>query len=301
LNSLGQFGPEPPHVSTADVWEAVHRATGLNILADSYSHFYPVPPVTVERRPLFDGLCQVADALGVRWKKEGDFLVCRSAGFFWDKLKEVPNRYLVRWREDKRTQGGLPLEDLLEMTALSDQQLDSATVGKVIEHCWGLDEWWLVGKGTWKVGVNSGDLRPAARFLAGLTPAQRRQAQLPEWLAFTALTPAQQQALANLLWPPERTKLSPQSLRFQFVYAPAGTYVWETIVTQEHEREAWQWPMVVGKTREAALAAARQLYPPAAPGQIAPSRGVLWLGLTQADGQSWGIGREPPMVPVSRD
>jgi hypothetical protein len=299
LNSLGQFGPEPPHVSTADVWEAVHRATGLNILADSHSRFYPVPPVTVERRPLFEGLCQVADALGVRWKKEGDFLVCRSASFFWDKLKEVPNRYLARWRENKVKQRGLPLEDLLEMAALSEQQLNSATVGKVVQHCWGLDEWWLVGHGTMKTGVNPGDLRPVARFLAGLTPAQRRQAQLPEWLAFAALTPAQQQALTSLLGPPERTKPDPRSLRFQFVYAPAGTYVWDTLVTGDRHEEAWRWPMVVGKTREAALTDARRLYPPAAPAQIVPSRGVLWLGLTQADGQSWGIGREPPMIPVT--
>jgi hypothetical protein len=198
----------------------------------------------------------------------------------------------VRWQEDKRKQGGLPLEDLLEMASLTDQQLDSATVGKVIEHCWGLDEWWLVGKGAGKLGLFPGSLRSTARFLAGLTPAQRRQAEQPGWLAFSALTPAQQEALVNLLRAPERAKLDPHSLRFQFVYAPAGSYVWETFVTEDRWVEAQKWPMVVGKTREEALAAARRLYAPASPDQIVPSRGVLWLDLTQADGQSWGVGRE---------
>src|SRR5262249_26302996 len=46
--------PEPPGAFSADVWEAVHRATGQSIVADFYSHLYPVQAVTVSDAPLFD-------------------------------------------------------------------------------------------------------------------------------------------------------------------------------------------------------------------------------------------------------
>ena len=100
---------EEPHVLTADVWEAVHRATGLPIIADYYTHLYPLSKMPMKRQPLFTALCGSGDALGVRWRKDGDFIICRSVSYFWDKLQEVPNRYLRRWAQDRDASGGLPL------------------------------------------------------------------------------------------------------------------------------------------------------------------------------------------------
>jgi hypothetical protein len=135
----------PPSVFTADVWEAVHRATGQPIVADFFSHRYPVSSVTVERAPLYDALCQVGDAMGVRWRREGDFLLGRSKSFLWDRLKEVPNRYRERWQREKREHGGLlPLDALLEMASLSDDQLSATDMGYTIVDCWDLPEWHLV-------------------------------------------------------------------------------------------------------------------------------------------------------------
>src|SRR5262249_18480576 len=128
-------------VTSADLWEAVHRATGLPIVADFYTHLYPAGAVTMERRSLFDALCVVGDVLGTRWTKDNDFLLCRSTSYFWDKLKEVPNRYLQRWGEDRNAAGGLPLEDFIEMAGMTDQQIDSKPVARGIEQCWGLREW----------------------------------------------------------------------------------------------------------------------------------------------------------------
>src|SRR5206468_785654 len=104
----------------------------------------PISRVTVARQPLFEALCSVSDALGVRWRKEDDVLVCRSASYFWDKLKEVPNRYLQRWALSRDAAGGLPFGDFLEMACLTDSQLDSNAVAEGVEHWWGLREWaWL--------------------------------------------------------------------------------------------------------------------------------------------------------------
>src|SRR4029077_14811348 len=97
--------------------------------------------VAGERKSLFEMLCTVADAMGGRWQKDGDFLLCRSASYFSDDLKEVPNRYLQRWSRDRDANGGLPLADFLEMASLPDPELDSTVVAEAIEHCWGLPEW----------------------------------------------------------------------------------------------------------------------------------------------------------------
>jgi hypothetical protein len=147
--------PEPgekqtPHVFSSDVWEAIHRATGKSIVADFYSRLCQPAAVSAERTTLFDALNRATDAMGVRWRQEGDFLLGRSNSFFWDRLKEVPNRHLERWQQAKRENGGLPLESLIEMASLSDEQLSAGALGDYfglggpIIHCWALDEWRLV-------------------------------------------------------------------------------------------------------------------------------------------------------------
>src|SRR4029453_2059638 len=120
-----------------------------------------------DRATLFDALCRAGDTLSLRWKKDGNFLLARSTSYFWDKLKEVPNRLLGRWQADRRAAGGLPLEDLLEMATLTDQQLDSRFVGEGVVHAWGLREWGML--------AGRAPLRPYARYLAVLTPLQRTQ------------------------------------------------------------------------------------------------------------------------------
>src|SRR5262249_53734575 len=64
-----------PRMLSADIWEAIHRATGLPIVADHYTRLYPLDRMRVRSQPLFEALCTVGDALGVRWRKDGDFLV----------------------------------------------------------------------------------------------------------------------------------------------------------------------------------------------------------------------------------
>src|SRR5207244_4249572 len=111
------------------------------VVADYYTRMYRLDAVTVEHKPLFGALCAIGDALGVRWKKDGDFLTGRSLTYHWDKRKEVPNRYLQRWLQEKRDRPGLSIDSLLEMVSLPDDELNSRIVGEAIKHCWGLQEW----------------------------------------------------------------------------------------------------------------------------------------------------------------
>src|SRR5262249_53186958 len=155
------------HVFSSDVWEAIHHATGLPIVADYYTHVYPLSGVTVTQANLFEALCQIGDAMGVRWRKDGDFLLGRSTTYYWDRPKEVPNRFLMPWQREKREGPGLSLESIEEMASLPDEALDSPTVGEAIRHCWGLEEWRQVSRDPvmgWSLD------RAKFRFLSSLMP-----------------------------------------------------------------------------------------------------------------------------------
>ena len=46
------------------------------------------------------------------------WLQFRSASFFHDRLKEVPNRLLERWAESRKRNGALTLDDLIEIAGV---------------------------------------------------------------------------------------------------------------------------------------------------------------------------------------
>jgi RNA polymerase sigma-70 factor, ECF subfamily len=265
------------HVTSADVWEAIHRATGLPIVADYYTRLYPLDEVTVRDQPLFEALCRVGDALGARWRKDGAFLVCRSTSYFWDKLKEVPNRYLQQWARNRDASGGLPFGDFLQMASMADQQLDSTLVAEGIEHCWDLREWaWLSG-----ASLEGRLQRQHARFLATLTSDQRRRALEPSGLSFAGLTPAQQQGMIRLQYEilealerEEGTSPSFQpeelaSARITTTYIPAGWYI--ASVQQPPATEQPRSGRVIqvgGRTPDEARAEARRLFPGSVPQEV---------------------------------
>src|SRR5205814_1512388 len=66
--------PNGRKVTTAEVLEAIHQATGLPVVADFYTHLYPAGSVAVTNRPVFEALNQLADTMHMRWNKEGAWL-----------------------------------------------------------------------------------------------------------------------------------------------------------------------------------------------------------------------------------
>jgi hypothetical protein len=254
-----------PYALSSDVWEAIHRATGVPIIADFYTRLYPLDKLTIERRPLFDALCAAGDALGARWTTDGGYLLCRSTSYFWDKLAEVPNRYLQRWVHDRDASGGLPLTDFLEMATMSDEQLDSAAVAEGIEHFWGLREWVHLG------GTPERWMRQHARLLAMLTPEQLRRTFQPQGLPFKELTPAQQQEV-NQVRRQEIEAMERQGSRS--IPAAAAQYD-NVVITAAYIPAGWYAARVAppmnyvgGRTADEAAAAARHLYSGSSPPEV---------------------------------
>jgi hypothetical protein len=285
-----------PHVTTADMWEAVHEQTGLPIVADYYTHLYPQAKVTAQKTTLFEALNHVCDVMRIRWRKDGAFLLGRSSSFFWDKQKEVPNRLLDHWQMDKQQAGGLPMADLIEMALLTDAQLDSEFVGDGIAHCRGLREWRTLGS---VMGGYSS--RPFLRLIADLNAAKRDQALAPTGLPTSALTPAEQSAFLNVMGPriqgdPEQISRFLTGTRIRVSYAPEGYFAWVPIAGPTRpQQEAWEAPLCAGRTREAALAALRRIEPKAAEAEIMRSEGILYVTVVRAGKPGWHIAGQRPI------
>jgi hypothetical protein len=243
--------------TTADVLEALHQVTGLPIVADFYTRLYSPESVSVQDQPLFAVLNQLADTMRLRWSKEGSWLQFRSATFYDDRLKEVPNRLLNHWVSVRQQHRALPLDHLVEVAQLSDAQLDSQEMAEGARLCWGLLEWDL-GRAKHR--------RPHLRFLASFTRAQRQEAMSPNGLTFGRLSlPQQQQFIALAMgveanWRKlELDDLARAALRLEYL-APGG-FQWVVPNEPGQPLRLVPRPPLPAETRAARLESARRFDP----------------------------------------
>jgi hypothetical protein len=297
-SGVGTRAPQPAadsskKVTSADVLEALHRATGMPLVADFHTRLYDPESLRVRDQPLFVALNQLAAALRLRWSKDagaaaerGSWLQFRSISFYDDRLKEVPNRLLARWAASRRKQGSLALDDLIEIAQLSNAQLDAENMAEGAREVWGLAEWDL---------ARNGNLRSHLRCLASLTGAQRQEAMSPAGLAFMKMTLAQQQQFISVGIGNEANSL--QSLQelsdaaLHVDYTLPGWFQWRA----PRDLLGPGWPPlrpapVRERSREAALQAARRIDPQATAAQVAPTERDLAVIYT------WGGPQSPQEV-----
>jgi RNA polymerase sigma-70 factor, ECF subfamily len=261
-----ESAPEP-RATTADVLEALHQATGLPIVADYYTRLYPPEAVSVQNIALFDALNELAGATRLRWTKDGSWLQFRSVTFYYDGLKEVPNRFLKRWAASRREHGALTLDDVIEIAHLPDTQLDAEEMAEGAEECFGLAEWELASNSPWRV-------RPHLRFLASFSPEQRVKAMSATGLPFGEMSlPQQQQYLALAFDADDEPLRSMEDLAgaaLRVDYSQPGWFEWRpsgpswsmfmrTVPVGSGKRMLR--PPVRERTRETALESARRLDP----------------------------------------
>jgi hypothetical protein len=277
--------------TSSDVLEALHHATGLPIVADYYTRLYPVETVSVQDRPLFEALNQLADTMRLKWHKEtesretGQWLQFRSATYYDDRLKEVPNRLLSRWATARQSHGMLVLDDLVEIAQLSDAQLDAADMAEGAKECLGLAEWDL---------ARHEDLRPHLRLLGSLSPAQRQGATAERGLPFAKLSLAQQQqflALPRTTWGLHVNSLEElAAVTLRVDYSQPGWFEWQA--PDPLADQGWprlKRPRVRERTHGAALQAARRIDAQVGEAQIVPSQQDLAFIYTRPEGNGMRI------------
>jgi hypothetical protein len=281
-------------VTSADVLEALHQATGLPMVADYYTRLYHQRSVSVEKRPLFEALNRLADVMRLRWHKDfsgsgGTWLQFRSASFYDDRRKEVPNRLLFRWAASRREQGVLPLDRVLEIAQLSDVQLDSTTMAEGAKECFGLAEWVLVRRG---------EFRSHLRWLAELTPSQRRAAMSAGGLEFTQMSLSQQQQFIARLGLGLHTLTELVNANLRLEYTQPGAFEWKA-------PESLTVSLVREQSREAALTAAQRINPQASASQIVPTELALTVlytwGSPQVGGGSLAMRATPDYTSARTD
>jgi hypothetical protein len=268
-------------LTTADVLEALHRATGWPIVADYYMRLFAREAVTAIDQSGYAALNQLCRTMLLRWDRDGEWLQFRSRRYYHDRLKEVPNRLLERWAAARRRQGAPLPDDLAEVAGLSDAQLDATDMAEGARELYGLEEWDL---------VRDPSLRPHLRYFASLPPAQRQAALSPAGLPFNRMPLAQQQQF--ILLAPRPGSPAPRSLQqlaaasLRVEYDPSGWFVWRgtgEMAPADHlvPRE----PAVRAPTLAAALEAARRLDPHVTASEIVPAepglRFTYELGMDQ--------------------
>jgi Putative zinc-finger len=273
-----------PRMTSADVLEALHRASGLPIVSDYYTRLVPASAVSVQNMPLIDALNRLADAMRLHWSKEGNWLQFRSVSYYDDRLKEVPNRLLTRWADSRRQHGSLTLEDLIEVSELTDVQLNSDTIAEGVRECFGLEEWDL---------VRSGNLLPHLRYLASLTPAQLQMTTSDAGLPFTRLSLQQQQQLIAHLGSHLHSLEELPGAVVRVEYNQPGGFRWAIPQAADPGRGFFGLSPVRERTREAALVAARRIDPKVDVAQIAPTQlelAVVYVVVDPKSGKAMELG-----------
>lgn len=183
--------PIGPMATSADVLEAFHLATGMDVIGDFFTRLYPPDQVSARNMTVFAAVSRICDTMRVKWNRDEGWLQLRSAGYFHDRLKEVPNRLLERWAAKRKETGTLGPEELIEIASLNDVQLNSTLIAQGARALYGLNEWEL---------ARNGNLRSNWRFLAS-TPASFRKAILSEKGASLSTLPpvAQQRFIATVI------------------------------------------------------------------------------------------------------
>lgn len=201
--------------TTAEVLEALHRKTGKDIIADSFTLLVGLNSLPVAGASLFDTLCHTADTCRMRWEREGEWLRFRTATFYNERPKEISNTLWRRWSEKRKELDTLPIETLCELARLNNFRLESGANAQYAARRQKLTEWHWVSR-----------QRDHWRFLAALAPAQRQLALSSTGVAFRNLSLSQQQQFfvnafgSNTSQWPDPEYQREAVFRFEYTLAP---------------------------------------------------------------------------------
>ena len=255
--------PPRPYMTSDDLWQSVHAATGRDVIADSYSRLFRL---TGYKGELFDVLNQACDAMHLRWSKSDGWLVGRSQAYCWQRTNEVPKEKLATWLKLRKQShdGCLPIQGLIEMSSLDDRQLDAISVGMTIVNQWNLPEWGIVSRPLWPFGTEP--IRPLVRFLGELPPDQL-QAILNHELPVSSVSEASLELghIADI----------PRDALLGIDYVPPGKFFWNPVF--ESGKEEVHTDLIIGDTEEAVEAEIQKRYPGRPHDEVTPSDGTLTL------------------------
>jgi hypothetical protein len=192
-------GDRPAGLPTvSDVAEQLHRATGLEVLADCFVRARLDRGLVSGRRPVVRILDALSQELDYTWEKQGNLLRIRNSRFYEDRPAEVPERVLRPWRERVAKAGAPTLDDLAELAAaLQDRQCRS------MQDYWS----WYLENGIPSPQGPGGfyGSRHHLRLWARLNLLQKRSALSGAIIPVEKMNPLQRQAFVIALTAPDES------------------------------------------------------------------------------------------------
>jgi hypothetical protein len=165
--------------SLRNVLESLAKASGCNVVSDSFNLTRVVGSVSNAEQTLVQVLSTISDNYGYNWNKHDSILEFRDRNWFRRRRTQIPDEWMERWRENFKTNGEAVLEDIAQMAALPFEQLDENVVpDPVLGGC--KDFVWTIRNG-----------RGLLTIYNSFTPSQRRSL-LKGGVPFDSLTPEQQ-------------------------------------------------------------------------------------------------------------
>jgi hypothetical protein len=202
-------------VLTADVLEAIHDKTGVDLIGDQFMRLHDISAVSSDSATLFDCLNRTGNAMQIRWSKEEGWLEFRCPDYYYDRPQEVPSRLMEHWADARKKQKFLSLEDLVGISQLTNAQLDSTTTAQGAVGYYGLEEWQVARESRGRAHF---------RMLARLSKQQLNEAQTEKGLRFLSLSPALKRDFIALsecaesgIWPSEADM---RDARLRVLYTP---------------------------------------------------------------------------------
>jgi hypothetical protein len=128
-----------------EVLRSVAEAAGLEVVSDSFLYSWwewnmDLPEAAaLADRPLEEVLDLVSPPFFYTWRREGEVYLFRNRDWFLEKVHNVSERDLRRWRELAKTTGRVGLEILVDLAPLSRRQLRNVSnagipTGSVVAH-----------------------------------------------------------------------------------------------------------------------------------------------------------------------
>lgn len=168
---------------------AVAKATGFNVVSDSFAYMqgdYAAPRDETEMRDVLDS---IGKAYFYNWEKHGSVLEFRHRDWFHKRGSQIPDEWVEKWRNILLKKGTLTLEEYVPLATLSFEQLEE-NVGPdpLLSCCTNIraDQWNLVNN--WAL----------LRLYSCLDATQRAQMFTPEGLDMTLLGTDQWQRVVEV-------------------------------------------------------------------------------------------------------
>jgi hypothetical protein len=159
-------------------------------------YYTRLSPQETFKGSLFDVLNHYCDKTRLRWEDKDNWLSFRSTDFFNMRLKEVPNRLLEKWAAVRKEKKELGVADLLEISRLTDDQLDASSMAEGAKTLYGLEEWEV---------AQSNNLRPTWRFMDALPKHLQTTMQSEKGLLFSQMGLEMQQCFLGIAYQYNKT------------------------------------------------------------------------------------------------